>query len=142
MAGIFINPGSGPVGDATADQAAVNIQQFVADLAARNLQVVETRRNLNDDYDRQAGDGRFAFDLTFDDGRIVQIQMPGLPVERVRWLGSDQDIWQFPRLYVDDASWVWFFALNVCHPSGYEPLLPTNPGTVAGVPQVRTVSNG
>lgn len=134
---IVINPGSGPVPGATAEQAAVNIKQFVADLAVRGLNMVETHRDAENDYDREDGDGRFAFALTFDDGSVAQIQMPGIPVENVRWLGPDQDIWQFPRLYVNDSSWVWFFALNACHPDGDDTPEPTNPGTVAGFLQDR-----
>ncbi len=132
--GFVINPGSGPVEGATAEQAAVNIKQFVADLAVRGLNVVEVCRTPEADYDREYNDGRFAFDLTFDDGSLP-VQMPGIPVEQVRWLGPDQDIWQFPRLYVDDSSWVWFFALNACHDADDDTPEPSNPGTVAGVPK-------
>jgi hypothetical protein len=50
-------------------------------------------------------------------GRSIEIQMPGLPVERVRYMGeTGQNIWDFPRLYVDDSSWIWQFALSVCKP--------------------------
>lgn len=129
---IVINPGSGPVANATAEQAAVNIKQFVADLAVRGLNVVDIGRTPEADYDLQDNDGRFAFDLTFDDGSVAAVQMPGIPVERVRWLGPDQDIWQFPRLYVDGNSWVWFFALNACHDADDPTPDVTNPGTVAG----------
>jgi hypothetical protein len=113
---IYINPGSGPVVGATADLAAENIKRFVADLAERDLVVTSTTRNPAADYDADDHDGRFAFDLAFADGRAVQVQMPGIPVDRVRWLSAEQDIWQFPRLYVDDGSWVWFYALNACAP--------------------------
>lgn len=101
---IIINPGSGPVAGATAEQAARTMQQFVHDLGERGLTVASYMRNAAADYDADDHDGRFAFDLTFTDGRTAQIQMPGLPVDKVRWLGPDQDIWQFPRLYVDDSS--------------------------------------
>jgi len=101
---IVINPGSGPVDGATAEQAAAAMEQFVRDLAERDITVDSCIRNSGADYDAEDHGGRFAFDLAFGDGRTAQIQMPGLPVERVRWLGQDQDIWQFPRLYVDDSS--------------------------------------
>lgn len=131
--GFVINPGSGPVKGATAERSAVNIKQFVADLAVRGLNVVQVDRMPEHDYDAEDHDGRFAFDLTFDDGSVAQVQMPGLPVDQVRWLGQDQDIWQFPRLYVDDSSWVWFFALNACYDQGDDTPEPTEPGTVAGI---------
>jgi hypothetical protein len=36
-------------------------------------------------------------------------------LEKVRYLDSEnQDIFNFPRLYVDGSSWVWKYALNVC----------------------------
>lgn len=132
---IIINPGSGPVAGATAEQAARTMQQFVHDLGERGLTVASYMRNAAADYDADDHDGRFAFDLTFTDGRTAQIQMPGLPVDKVRWLGPDQDIWQFPRLYVDDGSWVWFFALNACHPDDDTTPDVANPGTVTGIPR-------
>jgi hypothetical protein len=47
--------------------------------------------------------------------------MPGLPVEQVRYMGeSGQNIWDFPRLYVDDSSWIWEFALSSCEPDDDE----------------------
>lgn len=108
---IIINPGSGPVPDATAEQAAENAAMFVLDLGARRLPVAKAERRPDADY----GDGRFAFELTMADGRSIEIQMPGVPVERVRFLGEDgQNIWDFPRLYVDGSSWVWQFALSAC----------------------------
>lgn len=131
---IVINPGSGPVDGANAAQAARAMQQFVHDLGERGITVGSYIRNEGADYDAEDHDGRFAFDLAFTDGRTAQVQMPGLPVEKVRWLGPDQDIWQFPRLYVDDNSWVWFFALNACHPDRDTTPEVANPGTVAGVP--------
>lgn len=138
---IIINPGSGPVPNATAAQAATAMEQFVRDLAERGIVVASCVRNEADDYDTDDHDGRFAFDLAFGDGRTAQVQMPGLPVDRVRWLGQDQDIWQFPRLYVDDSSWVWFFALNACDPDEDTPS-PSEPGTVAGVPDRKWTAEG
>lgn len=131
---IHINPGSGPVAGATAALAADAMEQFVRDLAERNITVASCVRNAHADYNADDHDGRFAFDLTFADGRTAQVQMPGLPIGQVRWLGPDQDIWQFPRLYVDDSSWVWFFALNACHPDGDETPDVADPGTVTGIP--------
>lgn len=131
--GFVINPGSGPVEGANAAQAARAMQQFVHDLSERGITVGSYVRNEDADYDADDHDGRFAFDLAFADGRTAQVQMPGLPVDQVRWLGPDQDIWQFPRLYVDDSSWVWFFALNACHPDRDTTPEVTNPGTVVSL---------
>lgn len=109
---ISINPGSGPVKGATEDNSVACIEAFAADLAEAGLTVVGYKRLPDAD-----DGGRFGWRLRFDDGRTVEIDMPGLPVEQVRFVGAeDQDIWHFPRLYVDGASWVWKYALNVCRP--------------------------
>ncbi|MBY8341983.1 hypothetical protein LXH13_06300 [Streptomyces spinosirectus] len=110
---IIINPGSGPVSEATEENATGNTAVFVLDLGAKGLPVSDAVRHPEADY----GDGRYAFTLAMADGRSIEIQMPGLPVERVRYLGEDgQNIWDFPRLYVDDSSWVWNYALDACEP--------------------------
>ncbi|MEU5133400.1 hypothetical protein [Streptomyces californicus] len=100
---ISINPGSGPVEEATEQQAAENIQAFIADLAKEHgLAVASIDRTPLADY----GEGRFAFALGITDGRRIEIQMPGVPVDRIRagWA----------RLYVDGSSWYWDFALRQC----------------------------
>lgn len=105
----FINPGSGPVEGATEQQAAENIQAFIADLAKEHgLAVASIDRTPLADY----GEGRFAFDLGMANGRHVEVQMPGLPVDRIRagWT----------RLYVDGSSWYWDFALRQCRPPDHE----------------------
>lgn len=112
---IIINPGSGPVHEATEEHAAINITVFADDLRRAGLGIDGCARLPDADY----GEGRYAFALAMADGRSIEIQMPGLPVERVRFLGEEgQNIWDFPRLYVDGSSWVWQFALSVCEPEG------------------------
>lgn len=102
---IFINPGSGPVADADEAAAWISIGTFAADLMARDLHVTEVARQGAPD------DGRYGFMLTFGDGRRVEVEMPGLLPEKVRYLDGDtQNIWDFPRLYIDGSSWVWRFA--------------------------------
>lgn len=111
MSTFIINPGSGPVPSASVDNATCNMGVFTDDLRAAGLDVDTFIRRAASDY----GDGRYAYSVVFADGRSVEIQMPGLPVDRVRFLDApDQNIWDFPRLYVDDSSWVWKFALSVC----------------------------
>jgi hypothetical protein len=109
---LFINPGSGPVLGASEEHAAANITVFADDLRRAGLGVDGCTRTPDAD-----GEGRYAFTLTMTDGRSIEIQMPGLPVDRVRYLGTDgQNIWHFPRLYVGGSSWVWKFALEICAP--------------------------
>lgn len=103
---IIINPGTGPVFDATAESAAANIVAFIADL---NVGPLAIRRD-------EAADsgGRFGFVLTHENGRKIAVDMPGLPIDRVRYVQApDQNIWNFPRLYVDGSSWVWRYGVNV-----------------------------
>jgi hypothetical protein len=105
---IFINPGSGPVADATIENASFNMGAFTGDLLRLDdsaIPSVERRSEMDDD-------GRYCFVLRFPD-REVEVEMPGLPLAQVRWLDEPgQNIWDFPRLYVDGSSWVWKYALN------------------------------
>jgi hypothetical protein len=102
----IINPGSGPVNNATEENAAENIKHYILD---NGVEGVEFVRIPNKDY----GNGRFAF-LLWKNTICHEIQMPGLPLERVRFVDSEgQNIWDFPRLYVDGSSWVWKFALGL-----------------------------
>ena len=125
---IFINPGSGP--ETTEDNARANMSAFWTDLTARKLDPAAFTRNSAADY----GEGRYAFDFCIGD-ELHQVQMPGWPLEKVRYLGGEQSPWDFPRLYVDDSSWLWFFALNILMPD--DAGNPTPDGTVQGGPPAR-----
>lgn len=112
---IVINPGSGPVDQATEEHAAANVEAFGKDLEAREVKVLKIERAKELDY----GEGRFAFQMSLSKGEHetkIEVQMPGLPLDKVRFLGEPQNIWHFPRLYIDGSSWVWKFALNVSMP--------------------------
>jgi hypothetical protein len=101
---IVINPGSGPVADATVDHATTNMHHFITDLDIKGLRMV---RVPDDD-----SDGRFGF-LLWQGTHCTEVEMPGIPLAKVRFMREDgQDPWDFPRLYVDGSSWLWCFALN------------------------------
>lgn len=100
---VIVNPGSGPVEGTSLRAAAVTIRRFVTDLRLKGVTV--TRKPSLD------GDGRFGFVLRHG-GRETEIEMPGLPVKQVRYVSDKQNIWDYPRLYVDGSSWVWRYALN------------------------------
>lgn len=105
---IFINPGTGVVEDATEDNARINIKQFLKD--CEGSLHWHSRRAKAKDY----GDGRYAFAVWCDEfaHKKVEIQMPGWELERVRYLGlAGQNVFNFPRLYVDGSSWLWEFAI-------------------------------
>ena len=100
MVNVVINPGSGPVAESTEELAAENMKQFVVDCNSAWLSFTRAA-------DRDYGNGRFAFLLT-NGVRTHEIQMPGIPLEKVRFMGeAAQNIWDFPRMYVDGSSWVW-----------------------------------
>lgn len=110
MISFITNPGSGPVADATEECAIECIQQFITDLHQPTAYWAWGRRPELDK------EGRFGFTLNADYGATCEVLMPGLPIERVRFFeGLGQDIWQYPRLYVDGQSWIWCFALPMVH---------------------------
>ena len=101
-----INPGTGPCPGATEANAATNIVQLIVDAGLNPNEIFVTR------YPDQDDEGRFYFVLSYN-GRESEIDMPGWPLEKVRYLGQeDQNIWDFPRLYVNGGSWVWRSAVN------------------------------
>ncbi len=100
----IINPGTGPVDRANVRSARANIRILIKDL---NLDVVTFRETGRRD------EGRYEFVLRRKE-RTTFIEMPGIPANRVRWLNlPEQNIWRFPRLYVDGNSWVWFYAIDM-----------------------------
>ncbi|MGW7359442.1 hypothetical protein ACWGI0_23120 [Streptomyces sp. NPDC054802] len=110
---VILNPGSGPVGEANEVHAVASMAAFADDLTATGQPVDAFTRTPAGDM----GDGRYAFTLQMRDGRTLEVQMPGLPTAQVRWLDQpEQNIWDFPRLYVDGSSWVWKYALSACEP--------------------------
>lgn len=105
---LFINPGSGPVEGATYDHAFSNLEVFCRDLIAQDKVIGEIR-----DPGNPPDDGRYYFEVEVD-GVYHEIEMPGIPIDQVRWMGEpEQNIWDFPRLYIDGSSWIWKFALDV-----------------------------
>ena len=107
---IFINPGSGPVAGASEASARANLEKFIEDLKEKGC-----RAEPNPHADFKAdGQGRWETSIIVE-GEEVEIDMPGLPLEKVRWLSEESgSIWDFPRLYVDGSSWIWKFALDAC----------------------------
>ena len=105
----ILNPGSGPVPDATEAQATENVAAFVDELrASYDVNVASFTRNPSSD----SGNGRWAFDLVTDGGRRIEVQMPGAPLKQLRE--------EWTRLYVDGSSWYWEFALRQCRPGAGE----------------------
>ncbi len=103
---IFVNLGTGLVDDASEKYAAQNIAQLVQDVG---LEGITYQRDAPKDY----GEGRFAYKLSR--GQLdVEVQMPGWPLDNVRFLGEKgQHVLDFPRLYVNGSSWLWKYAVNM-----------------------------
>ena len=111
---IIVNPGSGSVGGADEENARANMRALAEEVAQRYGADVEVGAPKGE------RKGRWVFPLTVSRGgasRTHEVEMPGLPLERVRWRSpEDGSIWDFPRLYVDGSSWIWKFAVAVLDP--------------------------
>jgi len=108
---IVINPGTEPIGNANETEAINNMTAFLADAGIPDATVERTAQQAKHDCG-----GRFFFDVTGDGvrGGSCEVLMPGLPLEKVRFVGGeDQNIWDFPRLYVGGSSWVWKYAVGM-----------------------------
>lgn len=102
---IFLNPGTGPVEDANEENARINTDILMAEIGLPSTRARRYRRN---DY----GEGRYCFRL-YRAGFVCEVQMPGLPLDQVRFTGENgQGAWDYPRLYVDGGSWLWKFAIG------------------------------
>lgn len=107
---VSINPGSGDVKEGNEKNAIDNIKHFITDLGNKKIKFVRVPKE--DD------GGRFAFliyDYSWGKTNVCLILMPGLFLSDVRYIANEnQNIWDFPRLYVDGSSFVWKYALGVC----------------------------
>ena len=111
---IIISPGAGPVdGPTTEAQARANMGALIADVNQAAI-TPDTPATFDPACLGTDGDGRFTFVLIRADGTTVAVDMPGLPLDRVRYMGAGvQNIWDFPRLYIDGSSWIWAYAINI-----------------------------
>jgi hypothetical protein len=105
MDALLMNPGTGPIADrVTRRNADRNIRQLLTDIGVTGAKIA--RAGSVDDT------GRYPYRVSFKQKR-ARIDMPGLVLECVRFVENPgQDVWRFPRLYVDGDSWLWMFAAN------------------------------
>jgi len=102
MTQVIINPGSGPVAKGSRQVSQENIRQFIEDLGVP----------ADWEFVRENKDGRHTYRITAK-GETHEVDMPAIPLDKVRYLDSEgQNIWDFPRLYIDGSSWVWKYALS------------------------------
>lgn len=105
---VTINPGTEPVADTSAEAALLNVHQLAEDVGGKVLTSDNPHGPIFD------GQGRYLIRMRNEHGVLVAVEMPGLPLDQVRYTGEPgQNIWDFPRLYVDGSSWVWKYAVNV-----------------------------
>lgn len=102
--GVFVNPGSGTVRHGTVTMAARNMRALLKDAGQEQARVYRCPR--------QDEGGRHAFSVKTRGARHV-VLMPGWPLKKVRFTGSPQNPWDFPRLFVDDSSWLWKYAAEI-----------------------------
>lgn len=103
---IIINHGSQDIEELGFEQAYKNMKVFIEDCEIE-LFIAQARLTPEDN-------GRYFFELKTPLSREVfwEIEMPSLPLEKVRFINEkSQNIWDFPRLYVDGSSWVWKYAI-------------------------------
>jgi len=111
---ILINPGTGAVLDATFKNAYLNVHQFCEDVTSKIAKEIKRQPPAKVTHHRHAandyGEGRYCFRIYYN-GRSTEIQMPGWELNEVRFV-SGLNPFDFPRLYVDDSSWLWSFAVK------------------------------
>jgi len=104
---IFLNPGTGKCDEGTFEQAMENIKQFISDC--------EVELIIHEYSKKPDENNRYMFKLGYDAVGILirfEVLMPGVPLDSVRYMEeAEQNIWDFPRLYLDDNSLVWKYAL-------------------------------
>ena len=112
MTMVIINPGTGPVEGSTLEHAYRNMEALLRDAGCP---AAKWRR----DPARDVEGGRWPFLVTCPPNAEEPrewdclVDMPGIPLDEVRYVGGPgQNIWDFPRLYVDGSSWVWKFAVS------------------------------
>lgn len=98
------NHGSGRLKLGSEKNAIKNIEQFVIDCDVGDVSWQSTP-------EKDSGDGRHTFVL-WKDGNHVIVEMPGWELESVRYISDSQNVWDYPRLYIDGDSWVWKFAVS------------------------------
>lgn len=100
---VIINPGTGAVPGATRRQADINMRALRKDLGLDGVRFARFGRIENGRYDYRMWRGT----------KQCIVAMPGIALDQVRWMRLDHQVaWDFPRLYVDGSSWLWYYAVS------------------------------
>lgn len=101
----IINPGSGAVeGNVSWENAYKNIKAYISECEIP-MRIIKS--------EHEDDEGRYLFVLKNDEYNYeIEVEMPGLPLEKVRYVkGDNRNVFEFPRLYVDGSSWIWYLAV-------------------------------
>lgn len=105
---LIVNPGIGSIEGSNKEDAIQNLNQLLEDADLKKVVVEYIREE----------DGRFYFMCSV--GHMFEVGMPGLPLNQVRYMKEpSQNIWDFPRLYIDGSSWIWYYAISIIRGEEY-----------------------
>ena len=109
---VIVNPGTGPVPDATLAHAQAAAEQLCVEAG---LQRYCIERHAAGDAGYRGPDGRFGFRVHVPGcNQPCPLRIPGVPLPLLAYRGEPgQKIFNFPRLYLDGGSWVWLFAVDL-----------------------------
>lgn len=102
---IMFNPGSGAVtGKVSWENAYENIKTYISECEIP-MRIIESQHEDNE--------GRYLFVLRNDEYNYeIEVEMPGLSLDKVRYAkGDNRNVFEFPRLYIDGSSWLWYLAV-------------------------------
>lgn len=103
------------LGVAAARTAADALVIFTDDLRAAGGRPLTIVRRLDRDERLR---GLYGFDIVYE-SVAVPVLMPGLPVERLRYVpGRSDKAGEFERMHIGGGSWLWPFALQICAETG------------------------
>lgn len=124
---LIVNPGAhwNPGERHSPEASAANMAVLVADVLAGGAVVDSWAPIIGDASETESAltmggtkyhdhhDGRYPFRVSVN-GVSHLVEMPGLPIEEVRWIdGDDQNLLDFPRIFIDGSSWIWLIGVSV-----------------------------
>lgn len=103
---LSVNPGSEEVEDVGFEQAYNNILHYINDCEIELF--IQSANCVPEE------NGRYQFVLKSPllHKLSYEVEMPSLPIDQIRFMNEEeQNIWHFPRLYVNGSSWIWKYGL-------------------------------
>jgi hypothetical protein len=93
-----------------------NMRVFLLEIRAAGVDATDYFRESESQY--KSGDPNyFCYGVKVAAGYVIQVQMPGVPLDLVRFTGeSGQNMTDFRQLCIDGSWWYWKYAVNRCLP--------------------------